>query len=130
MKTKTKVSNVDQVIGSRIHLTRVLKGLSQKEIGLASSVSIQQIQKYEQGINRVSVSMLLKIAKALQVEPSYLYSEALDKAEEALKAVTQAQNKENEKLRVFNKSFLSIKNTKIKDAMCQFMKALSDVKEI
>ncbi|WP_375461128.1 helix-turn-helix domain-containing protein [uncultured Enterovirga sp.] len=47
-------------------------GLSQTKLADAIGVTFQQVQKYENGINRVSGSRLAKIAVALGCRPSDL----------------------------------------------------------
>jgi transcriptional regulator with XRE-family HTH domain len=47
--------------------------MTQADLAKAVSVSFQQIQKYEKGVNRVSASMLFNIAKALDVPVSYFF---------------------------------------------------------
>ena len=56
---------VDLHVGDRVRAERVRRGWSQSELGAAIGVSFQQVQKYERGANRISASMLARIAKAL-----------------------------------------------------------------
>ena len=58
---------VDVHIGGRIRALRKRKGLSQGALGSRLGLSFQQIQKYERGSNRVSVSTLYEISAALEV---------------------------------------------------------------
>ena len=46
-----------------------MKALSQTELGSAVGVTFQQIQKYERGISRLSVSALIIICKTLDIHP-------------------------------------------------------------
>lgn len=55
---------VDLYVGQRIRHRRRQLGLSQAALGERIGVSFQQIQKYERGANRVSVSTLQEIAQA------------------------------------------------------------------
>lgn len=64
---------VDTQIGARIRLRRMLVGISQTELGEKSGVTFQQIQKYEKGTNRVSVSRLHQIAQTLGVPVEFFY---------------------------------------------------------
>ncbi len=66
---------VDVHVGSRIQLRRTLLGMSQTELGEASGVTFQQIQKYERGANRVSASRLWRLAIALDVPLQYFFDE-------------------------------------------------------
>ena len=58
---------IDVAVGARIRLLRKVRGLSQQVLAEAAGVTFQQIQKYESGANRVSASMLTRIAKTLVV---------------------------------------------------------------
>lgn len=53
--------------GTKIFNNRVKAGLSRQELGRAIGVSFQQIAKYESGADRISVSRLVRIAKALKI---------------------------------------------------------------
>ena len=66
---------VDVAVGARIRLLRKMKGLSQQSLAEAAGVTFQQIQKYERGSNRVSASMLAKIAQALKAPVAELFGE-------------------------------------------------------
>ena len=61
----------DAEIGKRIRALRLERGLSQTELGNLLGVTFQQIQKYENGSNRISVHRLRLTARALEVSPSY-----------------------------------------------------------
>jgi transcriptional regulator with XRE-family HTH domain len=62
----------DVEVGRRIRILRVDRGLSQDELGKALGVSFQQVQKYEKGINRLTVGRLKQIATVLKVTPHEL----------------------------------------------------------
>lgn len=64
---------IDKYVGSRIRARRVGLRLSQTKLGQAINVTFQQVQKYENGANRVGASNLFKIGKALGVEVSFFY---------------------------------------------------------
>lgn len=64
---------VDRRVGDHIRTRRAELGLTQSYLGAITGVSIQQIQKYENGRNRISASRLLQIADALRVPVSSLF---------------------------------------------------------
>lgn len=68
-------NSVDAALGELVRLYRLSSGLSQVELGEAAGISYQQIQKYESGANKVSVSRLFSVARALGVTPSDLLAE-------------------------------------------------------
>lgn len=64
---------IDVSVGARIRLIRKMRGWSQQALAEAVGVSFQQVQKYESGANRVSASMLVRIAAALGVSIAELF---------------------------------------------------------
>lgn len=63
----------DELIGRRIRTLRGEGGLTQEGLAAMVGISCQQLQKYESGANRVSVSRLLEIADALQVDIAAMF---------------------------------------------------------
>lgn len=59
--------DIDRAIGRNIRFHRILRGLTQAELGIALGVSYQQVQKYEQGASAIAVSRLADIARVLGV---------------------------------------------------------------
>jgi transcriptional regulator with XRE-family HTH domain len=66
---------VDKEIGTRVRLRRAQIGMSQAELGAALGVPFQQIQEYENGTDRISVSRLNQIAGTLGVDPAFFLPE-------------------------------------------------------
>jgi transcriptional regulator with XRE-family HTH domain len=60
-----RTTPVDHHVGSRARERRVASGMSQSELALACGVTFQQIQKYENGANRISASRLWQFAAVL-----------------------------------------------------------------
>jgi transcriptional regulator with XRE-family HTH domain len=67
MKSPKRPDQVDVQVGLRIRVQRQAIGMSQRKLGDALGVTFQQVQKYEQGKNRVGAGRLTKIASVLQV---------------------------------------------------------------
>lgn len=74
-KPEAVADPVDVAVGARIRLLRKVRGLSQQALAEAAGVTFQQIQKYERGANRVSASMLARIARALDAPVSEMFGE-------------------------------------------------------
>lgn len=55
----------DQALGARLRIFRANAGISQQDLAAALGVTYQQIQKYECGTNRLSVTRLMDAAAAL-----------------------------------------------------------------
>ena len=71
----TDPHSLDVAIGHRIRERRRAKGISQQALAQAVGVTFQQIQKYERGANRVSASMLSRIAGTLNSPVSEMFGE-------------------------------------------------------
>lgn len=65
---------IDVEIGARIRTFRLARRLTQSDLARAIGRTFQQIQKYENGSNRIAASTLIKIAQALETSPRELLS--------------------------------------------------------
>jgi transcriptional regulator with XRE-family HTH domain len=72
---------VDRRVGSRIRARRAIVGLSQEKLAKQIGITFQQIQKYENGSNRVGSGRLQEIANALNVPISYFFADGKEQAE-------------------------------------------------
>jgi transcriptional regulator with XRE-family HTH domain len=60
-------NQTDVAVGQRIRTFRQNANLSQTELAVQIGVTFQQVQKYENGKNRVGAGRLMHIARALDV---------------------------------------------------------------
>ncbi len=70
---QTLVTELDRELGRRIRRRRQSMRLSQAMVGAAIGVTFQQVQKYEQAVNRVPASRLPALAKVLCVEIGWFF---------------------------------------------------------
>ena len=68
-----RAQKIDRVIGRNVRIHRLAKKMSQTELGDHLGVSFQQVQKYENGTNRVGSGRLYQIAAILGVHVSTLF---------------------------------------------------------
>jgi transcriptional regulator with XRE-family HTH domain len=71
--TGSKGLKFEKEVGKRIKEIRSAANLSQTALGDKLGVSFQQMQKYENGTNRMSAYRLLQTANALKVDIRYFY---------------------------------------------------------
>jgi transcriptional regulator with XRE-family HTH domain len=69
-------SDIDRIVSERILARRNELAMSQPQLAERVGVTFQQVQKYENGTNRVSAGRLYEIAKALGVTIQYFYESA------------------------------------------------------
>ena len=75
-------SGIDRVVGQRIRWRRRELKLSQEQLAELLSLTFQQVQKYEKGVNRVSAGRLFEIASVMGVQVNYFYDGAESQLEE------------------------------------------------
>ena len=66
---------VDVYVGSRVRMRRTILGMSQQRLAKELSVTFQQIQKYEKGLNRIGASRLWDLAQVLGVNVDFFYED-------------------------------------------------------
>lgn len=91
---------VDKIVGERINVLRLTKGLSLEQLASKIGVKHQQLHKYESASNRVSAGRLAAIARALKKPISYFFDE------EDIEILSQHQRMAIE----VSRNFLKIKN--------------------
>ena len=75
MSTKGGGNPIDLLVGSRIRMFRKGRKLSQAQLGKKLGVTFQQVQKYENGKNRVGASRLQMISTALDVPVGQFFAD-------------------------------------------------------
>lgn len=86
------LSDIDRYVGKRIRLARTLAGLSLDDLARQIGVSYQQVQKYENGTNRVGAGRLHQIATVLRRPLGYFF--AFDDGEEGGKTLSAQELRE------------------------------------
>ena len=64
---------IDIYVGSRVRRRRTLLGLNQTQLGEKLGITFQQVQKYENGANRISASRLYQMTRILDVPVSFFF---------------------------------------------------------
>ena len=57
-------TDIDRFVGQRVRLARKMARLSQQKLGEIAGVTYQQIQKYENGTDRIGAGRLYQVALA------------------------------------------------------------------
>lgn len=121
--------HVDVHVGGRVKQRRLLRGLSQEQLGTSLGLTFQQVQKYEKGTNRISSSRLWEIATILGVPISFFYDGLKEKANSSGMAeraqdpfVSAASSTEGLKL---NRYFTQITDQQIRHKVLELVKTLA-----
>ena len=114
---------IDVAVGLRLRTLRKSRGMSQEQLGRALGITFQQIQKYERGTNRVSASMLVKSARALEVSPNTLLPDEGDPTPRSPAILTLlAQMRGVEEL---VETYARIKSPRLRRAVLQLSRSLA-----
>jgi transcriptional regulator with XRE-family HTH domain len=65
---------MDALVGARLRSRRKQLKMSQERLGKEIGVSFQQVQKYENGTNRIGAGRLAEISKVLDVPVAYFFT--------------------------------------------------------
>ena len=64
---------INRFAGKKLHTLRLTLGISQAVLGKEIGVSGQQIQKYESGVNCLSIDKLQRLAALFEVPPAIFF---------------------------------------------------------
>ena len=74
-----KSGPLDAMLGARIQMLRLSRGISQAALAEKIGVSFQQVQKYERGTHRVGTNRLARIASVLDVSVTEFFESSRTK---------------------------------------------------
>lgn len=127
---KKSTSSIDKEIGTRVRVRRVSIGMSQEKLGEMLGLTFQQVQKYEKGMNRISVGRLVDIARILGVDIHFFFSglkstkaESGFAEEESPPYIADVMSTP-EGLQLI-RTFTSIKSAKVRKTIVQLVAALA-----
>ena len=66
---------VDVHVGARLRQRRTLLGMNQTKLGSSIGLTFQQVQKYENGTNRISASRLYALSGTLDVPVEFFFDD-------------------------------------------------------
>lgn len=73
----------DHDVGQRVRARRLACGLTQARLAKRIGVTFQQVQHYENGVNRIGAGRLQRIATALDVPIAFFFENSTSAAQEA-----------------------------------------------
>ena len=133
---KKSTSSIDMEIGSRVRMRRISIGMSQEKLGDMLGLTFQQVQKYEKGTNRISVSRLVDIAKILGVDIHFFFDGIeggkLDAgfAEEGVTPLHRPSDVDPRRPSADQDLYRRIKNPKVRKSIVQLVAALASQRGI
>lgn len=118
----------DKIIGANLRQFRKSIGLSQNELGEKVGITFQQIQKYENGYNRISASRLWDFCEILEVTPNDFFAGILNADYEANDTIsTGIEIFSNPRGAKLAKAFVKIKNPKIETHLLEICRGFGSM---
>lgn len=109
-------------IGERIRRRRAECGLTQQQLAQAIETSYQQLQKYENGSNRISAEKLYRLGRRLGVPANYF----LDGFEEGLQAAEPGHTARERALIELVRGFGEVRAPQVRVAVAALVKAVAE----
>ena len=73
MPGSRKADAYDREVGLRVRTLRISRRMSQNDLGERLGITFQQVQKYENGVNRIGAGRLQRIAEIFEVPVAALF---------------------------------------------------------
>jgi transcriptional regulator with XRE-family HTH domain len=119
---KRRRNDIDLHVATRLKEERLRAGLSQQQLAATAGVSFQQVQKYENGSNRVSAGRLAQFARALNLPiEAFFQSGEDDTAVASVEGSPHGSRLVIELIRAFN----AVEDPDKRRAIVTFVKALA-----
>lgn len=117
---------VDIHVGSRVRLRRTVLGMSQERLADQLGITFQQVQKYENGSNRVGASRLFAISNVLSVPVSYLYDGYQANITEVSEEVSEFDRHMNSRESIeLIKSYYKVEDEKVRKKLLDLIKSMA-----
>jgi transcriptional regulator with XRE-family HTH domain len=120
---KRRADTRDSDIGKRVREQRLAKGMSQMQLAKHLGVTFQQIQKYENGMNRIGSGRLQRIAEALNVSVAHFFQ---NDGNSPVDTASPAEDLAVEGAGRLLQAFRRIANNESRRALLQIAKSLGD----
>ena len=125
MTSDRRPDATDRLVGTRIKLRRQSISMSQTKLAEKVGVTYQQLNKYEQGLSRISASRLALVAKALGVPITSFFDD--------LKPVTETADEKDTLIAVLGdrmtveliKAFAAVPDAILRRRILDFVKTAS-----
>jgi transcriptional regulator with XRE-family HTH domain len=118
---------IDVYVGNRLRLVRKMHNVSQEKLAENLGVTFQQVQKYENGTNRISASRLHQAAQVLDVPVSFFFPEPASEGsqrdtQEATGVMDFLSSAEGMEL---NRAFAGIKDPRMRRRVLELIRSIA-----
>jgi transcriptional regulator with XRE-family HTH domain len=126
---------IDQHVGSRLRMRRLMLGMSQTQLGDVLGITFRQVQKYEKGANRISASRLHRMSEILQVPVEFFFEGSPHpRGQHAAQTDTPSPQFVSDYLSTLDglnltKAFMHIRNAQLRRSIVNLVEAIAGPEE-
>ena len=119
--SRLRAQEVDQHVAARLRERRLTLGLTMQQVAAPLGIAVQQLHKYETGVNRVSVGRLYQLAEVLEVGVGHFFAGL----EPAATGVTPVSTGQERALLELARDFARLPDQGHREALCLLARALA-----
>ena len=116
-----KPDPIDVRFGELLRVARTARGMSQEKLGDMNALTFQQIQKYERGTNRVSISRLVRLADSMGMSATWFIEKLCGEATPEKDPTINARHLDPREVHALLRAYACIANKSDRRTMCRVM---------
>lgn len=121
---------LNQKVGAKVRERRILLGMSQRQLAEAIGLTFQQVQKYENGTNRIDAARLAALSQALNVPPQWFFHDLGDtdtvKAPNLPSEIDETDELARRETLTLIRAFNRIKDAEKRERLIELVQAVGD----
>ena len=121
MTTKRTPDNIDTFVAEKMKEIRLSRGITQESFAGVLGISMQQVQKYENGVNRISASRLYQASRVLGVDVADFYEGVENTGLPAVRPYRDSEHDVCELVRMYQ----GIKDPGVRKSMLNLIRSVS-----
>lgn len=133
-KKKGRANSIDEHVGQRLRQRRTIAGISQEKLADMVGVTFQQIQKYENGANRISASRLFQFSTLLEVPVDFFFDDSAklsvvgmsDNKQDGFEGLQSSDVMQEKETLELVRVYYSIKNPKVRKDFLKLLKSMAE----
>lgn len=124
--------SIDRHVGEKVRMRRLMLDMSLEKLADGLGLTLQQLQKYEKGSNRIGASRLQQIARILQVPVAFFFEGVPGGAGGAATAAGADEVRDLHAFLAtplgvsFNKALMRMGDRPVRDCILALVEALAD----
>lgn len=124
---------LNQKVGAKVRERRILLGMSQRQLADAIGLTFQQVQKYENGTNRIDAARLAALSNALNVPPQWFFADLGETlagpAPELPTDIADADEFARRETLTLIRAFNRIRDPEKRDSLVALLQAIGDAED-